>query len=75
MRLKILKSLRERPMNANRLCQELGVDYKTVRHHLKVLEENGLVERIGQGYGAVYVVSEALLKNWDLLEEVESFGP
>lgn len=62
-------------MNANRLCQELGVDYKTVRHHLKVLEENGLVERIGQGYGAVYVVSETLSKNWDIVEEVERLGP
>ncbi len=73
VRLKILMKLKERPMNANRLSRELGLDYKTARHHLDVLERNGLVEKMGEGYGAVYVPSEALQKNWDILEEVARY--
>ena len=67
-RLALVKALAERPMNANELARKLGVDYKTVRHHLTVLMEHGLVERLGEGYGAVYVVSSLLKKYWDLLE-------
>ncbi len=42
-RLQIMAALSERPFNANQLTGMLGLDYKTVRHHLDVLVENGLV--------------------------------
>ncbi len=60
-------------MNAHQLSKELDMDYKTVRHHLEVLEKNGLVERLGRDYGAVYAPSEILQKNWDLLMEVARY--
>jgi predicted ArsR family transcriptional regulator len=65
--------LKARPMNAHQLSKELDIDYKTVRHHLEVLEKNGLVERLGRDYGAVYAPSEILQKNWDLLMEVARY--
>jgi DNA-binding transcriptional ArsR family regulator len=65
--------LKARPMNAHQLSKELDMDYKTVRHHLEVLEKNGLVERLGGDYGAVYAPSEILQKNWDLLIEVAKY--
>lgn len=40
---------------------------------LEVLEKNGLVERLGRYYGAVYAPSEILQKNWDLLMEVARY--
>lgn len=64
----IVKALAERPMNANELARKLGLDYKTVRHHLEVLLEHGLVERLGDSYGAVYTISGLLRKYWGLLE-------
>lgn len=64
----LVKALAEKPMNANELAKRLGVDYKTVRHHLDVLMEHGLVERLGDGYGAVYTISAFLKKYWKLLE-------
>ncbi|MEK6988099.1 MAG: winged helix-turn-helix domain-containing protein, partial [Candidatus Thermoplasmatota archaeon] len=38
-RARILWSLRNRPHNANDLAEFLGLDYKTVRHHLDILRE------------------------------------
>ncbi|MGC8582133.1 MAG: ArsR/SmtB family transcription factor [Thermoproteus sp.] len=72
-RLKILARLKERPMNAHQLSKELDMDYKTARHHLEVLEKNGLVERLGEGYGAVYALSESLQRNWDLIVEAAKY--
>ena len=37
-RIRILEELRQRPYNAHQLAEALGVDYRTVRHHLVLLE-------------------------------------
>ena len=43
-RARIIKELHDRPYNANQLTEKLDLDYKTVRHHLKVLLENRIIE-------------------------------
>jgi DNA-binding transcriptional ArsR family regulator len=54
-RAKIIKELHDRPYNANQITERLGLDYKTVRHHLKVLSENGIIEsNSGEKYGTMY---------------------
>ncbi|MBN1785360.1 MAG: winged helix-turn-helix transcriptional regulator [Candidatus Methanofastidiosa archaeon] len=50
----IVLSLMKEPQNAHQLSQSIGIDYKTVRHHLMVLEKNNMVECIGSGYGNCY---------------------
>lgn len=67
-RLAIVKALKERPMNANEIAKSLGLDYKTVKHHLEMLMRHGLLERVGDGYGCVYVPSQLLRRYWSLLE-------
>ncbi len=57
--------LREAPLNANQLAQKLEMDYKTVRHHLRVLSKNRMVTEVGEGYGAMYFVSPELEQNYD----------
>src|SRR5689334_23773319 len=53
-RAEIIKTLQNRPCNANQLAETLRVDYKTIQHHIRILEENGLVSLGNKGsYGAV----------------------
>ena len=56
-RIRIISHLRIIPSNTNRLAKEIGLDYKAVQHHLKTLEKNNLVTKIGSNYGATYFPS------------------
>ncbi|MGC9153477.1 MAG: winged helix-turn-helix domain-containing protein [Vulcanisaeta sp.] len=67
IRSKILLLLRERPTNINRIAKALNLDYKTVKHHLDLLEKNGLVKRLGLRYGDVYFIEDNAYKHWDEL--------
>jgi len=69
-RAKIIESLREAPQNANQLAIALKMDYKTMRHHLDVLEKNKLITSIGDRYGATYFLSQAMEDNYIVFEEI-----
>lgn len=70
---RLMLALRERPANANQLADVMAVDYKTVRHHLEVLQRNGLVTSTGGGgYGATYFLSPQLDENFSIFEEIWS---
>ncbi|HKZ99000.1 MAG TPA: winged helix-turn-helix domain-containing protein [Thermoplasmata archaeon] len=70
-RAKILRALRDRPYNANDLASRLGLDYKTVRHHLEVLRENDCVMLLGErGYAALYSLSPRLQFHFDEFLEI-----
>jgi DNA-binding transcriptional ArsR family regulator len=38
-RARIIKALADRPYNMHQLSEELNLSYKTVRHHVKILEK------------------------------------
>ena len=67
---KILEEIFKKPQNANRLSINLKVEYKTIRYHLKVLEENNLITSVGGGYGKTYFPSEELKKNKHIFLEI-----
>lgn len=69
-RVKIIKCLQKRPYNANQIAENLNLDYKTVRHHLKVLEENNVIVSSGDKYGAVYFLSDDMENNLSIFEEI-----
>jgi DNA-binding transcriptional ArsR family regulator len=69
-RLRIVRTLEERPMNTNQLSNELDLNYKTVQHHLEVLEENNIVTTQGDDYGKLYFLTDRMTNNLDILEEV-----
>jgi DNA-binding transcriptional ArsR family regulator len=69
-RAKILEILHEQPQNANQLATAVEMDYRTIRHHLKVLEKNRLITSAGDGYGNTYFLSVDLEENYVLFEEI-----
>jgi len=71
-RLRLLRTLRECPRNANQLAKQLDLDYTTVRHHLSVLEEHDLITKTGEGYGVIYQVSSTVQDRWETIERIET---
>jgi len=70
-RLRILRELERSPANAHQLASSLALDYRTVRHHLRLLERNGAVARpVGDAYAAPYELSPYLA---NCFPEVEAF--
>ena len=69
-RARIIKAIREAPQNANQLAHLLGMDYKTIRHHLAVLEKNRIITSVGDKYGATYFLSQPMEDNYALFEEI-----
>ena len=69
-RAKIIKALNDSPQNANQLANMLGMDYRTIRHHLEVLEKNKIITTAGEGYGVNYILSQRMEVNYALFEEI-----
>ncbi len=69
-RIRIMSVLRNRPRNKNQLATELGIDYKNIQHHIKILEENNLVKKIGNAYGVTYYVSAFFENNEIVFDEI-----
>jgi DNA-binding transcriptional ArsR family regulator len=71
-RAKILEALKDKPQNANQFAVLLGMDYKTMRHHLDVLEKNRLIVSVGDRYGVTYFLSQVMEDNYGLFEEIKN---
>jgi len=69
-RIRIMSVLRKRPRNTNQLSTELGMDYKGIQHHIKILEENNLVKKTGRQYSMTYYVSELFMHNEITFDEI-----
>ncbi|MGB9741009.1 MAG: ArsR/SmtB family transcription factor [Candidatus Bathyarchaeales archaeon] len=69
-RAKIIMAIKETPQNANQLAIRLKMDYRTIRHHLEVLEKNRIVVSAGEGYGTTYFLSQVMEENYALFEEI-----
>ena len=63
-RAKIIKLLNERPYNVNQLAEIIKVDYRTIRYHMDVLEENEIVTSAGEKYGMFYFLSSKMEENY-----------
>ena len=56
-RIRIISYLRNMPTNTHKLAKAMGLDYKAVQHHLRTLERNNLVTKVGSNYGVTYFPS------------------
>lgn len=70
-RIKILDLLLKYPLNINRISEELQLDYKTVKHHVDILEKNNLITRVGDKYGILYFISNYLEKNMESYYDIK----
>ena len=69
-RIKIVSILKETPLNANQLAKKLGLDYKAIQHHIRVLEKNNIITRAGEKYGVTYFISTFLEVNMESFDEI-----
>ncbi len=74
-RTRVVRTIRAQPRNAQQIADELGMDYSTIIHHLRVLTANHLVEGVGDRYGRVYFLSSNLESRWPALESIVARGP
>ena len=69
-RLKLVKIIRENPLNANQLAKEMSLDYKAIIHHIGVLEKNNIITRIGEKYNVTFFISNFLEANMESFDEI-----
>lgn len=69
-RARIIRTLKETPQNANQLANLLKMDYRTIRHHLKILQKNRIITSAGDRYGTTYFLSPVMEENYALFEEI-----
>lgn len=69
-RLRIVDAIKQKPLNTNQLSKELGLDYKAIQHHIKILEKNNLITSIGEKYGVAFFISTFLEVNMEAFEEI-----
>jgi predicted transcriptional regulator len=60
---RIIEEIIQKPQNANELSKNLNIEYKTIRYHLKVLEDNGVITSVGGGYGKTYFPTDNFKTN------------
>lgn len=69
-RVRVLRALSERPKNANELATELDLDYKTIRHHLDMLDDHGVIETSDEQYAKLHFLTDSFERNRETFEEI-----
>jgi len=70
-RIKIINLLTKNPYNINRLSEELHLDYKTIQHHVRVLETNNFVSKTDSSYPIIYFIAPLLESSMEIFEEIQ----
>jgi predicted transcriptional regulator len=70
MRAEIIKALKEMPQNANQLTNLLKKDYRTIRHHIEILQKNRIITSAGDRYGTTFFLSPEMEENYAFFEEI-----
>ena len=72
-RARIIRLLLDKPMNKHQIARALGLSYTTIEHHIRVLEEAELVEKVSDSrYGAPYYLTRPALDRLEALKRMVS---
>ncbi|NOZ80132.1 MAG: winged helix-turn-helix transcriptional regulator [DPANN group archaeon] len=72
-RLRMICILKREPMNAHVLAKRMAMDYKTITHHIRVMEKNSVIYSSSKGsYGRIYFMTEIFRAHWDDLMEIKT---
>jgi hypothetical protein len=66
----LLSLLLHKPRNMRQLALAAGLDYKSVQHHIELMEKNSIVGRAG-GYSPIYFVSDIVLSEKEFVLKLE----
>jgi predicted transcriptional regulator len=70
-RARIVNLIHNKPCNTNQITEELNLNYKTVRHHLDLLEKNKIIKSNKEiKYGSVYFLTTEMKSNYRIFEEI-----
>ena len=71
-RIRIVRLLKHEALNVNKIGERLALDYKTVQHHLRILEEHDVVVSSSPKgtYGAIYFLSQYFERQMAPIEEM-----
>lgn len=80
-RARLVRLIETRPYNANELATAVGLDYKTIRYHLRVLVDNDVLIASEERYGTLYFWSASMVDNregwrqiWESVEKNPMIG-
>jgi len=71
-RIRIVDLLESRPYNMHQISKELKMDYKTIQHHIRVLEENRILTAEEKKYGTIYFPSAMFENVKDIFNEIKN---
>jgi predicted ArsR family transcriptional regulator len=69
-RIKLLRAIIAKPLNASQLAKELGMDCTTIRHHLDILIKNHVIEAVGEKYGSVFYLNRWISQDNEYLQKI-----
>ena len=70
MRARLIYQLHVQPGNINQLSNRLGVEYRTVQHHIEVLKKNSLLDSAGAQYGLTYFLHPWLEAHIEIFNDI-----
>ena len=69
-RAQIIRTLKDNPKNTNQLSVKLRKSYKTISHHLLILEKHKIIVHIGDNYAITYFLSQPMETNYNVFEQI-----
>ena len=69
----IIDRILEQPYNLNQLSNELGLDYKTIKYHMKLILKSKLVVQGEIKYGSLYYPTQKLINNLKDYEQIKKY--
>jgi predicted transcriptional regulator len=69
-RARIIRRLHEQPSNMNQLSTHLGLQYKAIQHHIRILARNSLLATSGERYGLVYSLTPWFEAHIEVFDQV-----